>query len=134
LLTVKSYQNKWFEFREGGRHTIDETMVYQFDEAGNPISRFKISEISCPKDLPCEVVLGDATCEWCSLSTVVIGKTVFEGVYKKNIFSGADGSLYIMLVYTYGAKLYRINPGYTDVDFTDWDSLEDPYYNCINCQ
>jgi hypothetical protein len=134
LLTVREFQIREFKRRDEGRHTIDETMIYQFDEIGNPVSRFKITELKCPKDMPCEVVLGDAVCKWCSLSTVVIGTTVFEGVYKKNVFSGADGSIYIMLVYTDGAKLYRINPGYTNVDFTDLESLEDPYYSCINCQ
>ena len=129
ILTVKESQDRWYTRRDEGRHIVYETLFCQYDESGNPVSRFKVVATSCPIKRPCQV----GGCEWASLRTIAIGETVFEGVYMANLFSGADGELYAILVYTDGAKLYRINPGYSDVEFADLDSMEDPYHTCKNC-
>ena len=119
--------------RDEGRHIIYETIFYQYDEKGNPYSKFKVSETYCPIDFPCHMAVDNAVCKWCSLYTISIGGNLFENVLQSHFISDPLGNLYALLIYTDGAKLYRINPGYSDVEFADLDSMEDPYHTCKNC-
>ena len=134
VLTVKETQTKWFGTSAEGRHSVSEEIFYQYDNAGNPISKFKMTEIYCNQELPCKIAIGEAVCKKTTLETVVIGKTVFENVFDASVFAGADGELYAILVYTDGTKIYRINPGYSDVEMTDLNSIDNHKSECSTCQ
>ena len=134
VLTVRETQTKWFGTSAEGRHSVSEEIFYQYDNAGNPISKFKMTEVYCDQELPCEIAIGEAVCQKAALETVAIGKTVFENVFDASVFAGADGELYAILVYTDGTKIYRIDPGYSDVEMTDLASIGDPKSECNICQ
>ncbi len=132
--TIREIQEKWYGTDPAKRHRIREEIFYQYDKAGNLVSEFKLTEFSCGKDIPCHVAIGEAVCTSVSLETVTIGENVFEGVYSCRVVPGADGKLYAILIYTDGTRIYRIDPGYSDVEFRDLDAIENPKAECLICK
>ena len=62
-------------------------------------------------------------CKYYWSGTVVIGKRSFEGVLSCELFQGADNTLYLMLLYPDCGKLYRIDPGYSDIGLSNLDKM-----------
>ena len=132
--TIREIQEKWYGTDPAKRHRIREEIFHQYDKAGNLVSEFKLTEFSCGKDIPCHVAIGEAVCTSVSLETVTIGENVFEGVYSCRVVPGADGKLYAILIYTDGTRIYRIDPGYSDVEFRDLNAIENPKAECLICK
>ena len=132
--TIREIQEKRYGTDPAKRHCIREEIFHQYDKAGNLVSEFKLTEFSCGKEIPCHVAIGEAVCTSVSLETVTIGENVFEGVYSCRVVPGADGKLYAILIYTDGTRIYRIDPGYSDVEFRDLDAIENPKAECLICK
>ncbi|MBO5735309.1 MAG: hypothetical protein J6S15_04335, partial [Clostridia bacterium] len=132
--TIREIQEKWYGTDPAKRHCIREEIFHQYDKAGNLVSEFKLTEFSCGKDIPCHVAIGEAVCTSVSLETVTIGENVFEGVYSCRVVPGADGKLYAILIYTDGTRIYRIDPGYSEVEFRDLNAIENPKAECLICK
>ena len=93
VLTVRETQTKWFGTSAEGRHSVSEEIFYQYDNAGNPVSKFKMTELYCGEEISCEIEIGEAVCQKTALETVIIGKAVFENVFDASVFAGADGEV-----------------------------------------
>ena len=133
VLTVKTSQLKFYGVDPKERHTVSESVFYQFSDNGALLSQFKTTNIICGKSVPCDISFGDASCKSCNFSTVIIGGTVFKNVLSARYFSASNGTLYAMLTFEDGMKLYRINPGYSEDQLSNLEKMDDPKNTCVTC-
>jgi len=97
-----------------------EYIMYQYDKSGDPLSEFMICRYFDPKEIPCSISYDGLECTSYNPITYTVGDRVFENLLDGEWFVGADGTIYLMLIDPDGGKLYKINPGYSDVEFTDY--------------
>ncbi len=98
----------------------NEVIFYQYDQNGDPLSEFLICFYYNSHKIPCNLVYKGVECKEYSPKAVIVGKQRFDNLIDANWFVGADGTIYLMLIDPNGGKLYKINPGYSDVEFTDY--------------
>ena len=98
-----------------------EDIIYQYDTKGDPLSEFLFYLHYTGQKVPISVFYKGEECKSYFTKTAIIGKQRFDNLIDANWFVGADGTIYLMLIDPEGGKLYKINPGYSDVEFTDFE-------------
>ena len=115
IRTIRKTQEKTFV---SGSYYLED-IYYQFDENGNVLAAFATSSNYAGDLLACSIFdEWGKECKWYPGYIVKIESYSFNGVLFDTVFQGADNSLYLLLLYPDHADLYRINPGYSDVQFT----------------
>ncbi|MBQ3154442.1 MAG: hypothetical protein IJB88_04360 [Clostridia bacterium] len=98
--------------------TVYESLHYGYDAQGNLQSAYLMSY--CKQgDVDCEIVYDAGAVRSYQGQSVAVEKNIFNNVLSHETVAGKNGEYYLVLYYANHGEVYQVNPGYSDVEFTD---------------
>ncbi len=100
-----------------------EVIYCSCDSNGNPLSRFRFYA-AASGEVPCNIPspYGNVTsyAGW----HIELGEQSFDQVVSFDVVNGGENNYYLVVYYPEHGEIYRIHPGYSDVQFTTKETVD----------